>query len=198
MSLDTGINLVTLAEAKSFIEGSTTGATTYDSNYENIINAVSWRFNVEAGRHLKAQETTERYDGNGGRELYLNNYPINSTGITCYIDSSYTFTTDYLIDSTDILIYASEGKIWRYDGTFPEGNLNIKIICNMGYSSSSMPEDLKRAALETCSLFWNREDKKDRIGIRTESYEGGSRTYETDLPWSAKQILEYYRCHRYF
>lgn len=74
----------------------------------------------------------------------------------------------------------------------------MKVAYTAGYTSSSMPGDLKRAALETALVFWNREDKKDRVGVRTESFEGGSRTYESDIPWGAKQVLDYYRCKRFY
>lgn len=196
--MDTSINLVSLAEVKSFIEGSTTGTTGFDSNYEAVVDAVSLYFNNYTGRHLKSSTFTEYYDGNDSREMHLNQYPITSTSVTVTIDPTYAFTTDLTIDSSDIQIYANEGKIWLYDDEFEEGNRNIKVVYTAGYTSSQMPPDLKRAALETCLVFWNREDKKDRVGVRTESFEGGSRTYESDIPWGAKQILDYYRCKRFY
>jgi len=196
--MDTGISLLTLAEVKSYIEGSTTGSTTYDANYGNIIDSVSLYFNNYTGRHLKSSTFTEYYDGNDDRDLVLNQYPITSTSVTVTIDPVYLFTTDLTVDSSDIRIYADEGRIWRYDGEFEEGNQNVKVVYTAGYTSSGMPGDLKRAALETALVFWNREDKKDRVGVRTESFEGGSRTYETDIPWGAKQVLDYYRCKRFY
>ena len=196
--MDTGISLLTLAEVKSYIEGSSTGTTTFDANYENIIDSVSLYFNNYTGRHLKASTFTEYYDGNDDKDLVLNQYPITSTSVTVTIDPTYTFTTDLTVDSSDIRIYAAEGRIWRYDGEFAEGNQNVKVVYTAGYTSSAMPGDLKRAALETALVFWNREDKKDRVGVRTESFEGGSRTYESDIPWGAKQVLDYYRCKRFY
>jgi hypothetical protein len=196
--MDTGINLLTLGEVKAFIEGSTTGTTTYDGNYENIIDAVSLYFNNYTGRHLKSAACTEYYDGNDAREMVLNQYPITSTDVVVTIDPTYSFTTDYRVDTSDVQIYAGEGKIWLYDDWFTGGNRNVKVVYTAGYSSSQMPGDLKRAALETALVFWNREDKKDRVGVRTESFEGGSRTYETDIPWGAKQVLDYYRCKRFW
>lgn len=196
--MDTGINLISLGELKAYVEGSTTGSTTYDANYEAVIDAVSSYFNNYTGRHLKSSTYAEYYDGNGDNELHLNQFPITSTGITLYIlDDTRSATTDYQVDSTDIIIYPDEGKIWLYDDTFSEGNRNVYVGYTAGYTSSGMPGDLKRAALETALVFWNREDKKDRVGVRTEAFEGGSRTYESDIPWGAKVVLDNYRCKRF-
>lgn len=109
--MDTSINLLTLGEVKSYIEGSTTGSTTYDGNYGNIIDAVSLYFNNYTGRHLKSSTFTEYYDGNDDKDLVLNQYPITSTSVTVTIDPTYAFTTDLTVDSTDIRIYADEGHI---------------------------------------------------------------------------------------
>lgn len=196
--MDTGINLVSLGELKTFIEGSTTGSTTYDTRYESVIDSVSAYFNNYTGRHLKSSTYAEYYDGNGEDEMHLNQFPITSTGITLYLlDATRSATTDYVVTSSDILIYADEGKILLTDDTFTEGNNNVYVGYTAGYTSSGMPADLKRAALETCQVFWNREEKKDRVGVRTESYEGMSRTYESDIPWGAKQVLDYYKCRRF-
>lgn len=198
MAVDSTISLCTLAEAKSFLQGSTTGSTTYDPRYELIIDSVSKRFNGEVGYCLKKNDYVEDHDGNGTREMYLDRWPVSTSGVIVAIDDTYTFTTAYYVTSTDVRPYYAEGKLYLYGDAFSEGRLNIRVTYAAGYSTSEIPADLKRAALETVQLFWNREEKRDRIGIRSESMEGGSRTFETDLPWSAKQVLDNYRCKRFY
>jgi hypothetical protein len=197
MSLDTGINIVSLAELKSFIEGNTSSSTEFDSRYEELINVASVMINNYTGRHIKASTFTSDYDGPDSEELYLKNYPISSTALTVCIDENRAFTTDLNVTSTGIIIYYDEGRIVLDNDWFDEGKANVRVAYTGGYSSSSMPYDLKRAACELATFFWGRESKRDRIGIRNESLEGQSRTFETDMPWSVKKILDNYREGRF-
>lgn len=197
MGLDTGINIINLSELKLFIEGNTSASTALDGRYEEIINDVSQYMNTYCGRHLKSSTYTSDYDGTGTTELMICNFPISSTAITITIDPTRTFTTDYQIPSTDIIAYYDEGILVLDNYLFSAGKQNVRIAYTGGYSSSAMPYDLKRAAKELAQFFYSREIKRDRIGIRNESIEGGSRTYETDLPWSVKKILDNYRSRLY-
>jgi hypothetical protein len=200
MACDTSMSLLTLAEVKQFIEGSTTGTSTYDAQYNSLIDAVSQFANTYTGRQLKYNTFTSDYDGNGTTEIYVKVWPFNTTSVDVFINSVRSFstgTTTYKVPSTDILLYTDVGKIILDGYYFEEGRQNVRIIYTGGYSTSTIPYELRRACLELCQFYWNREMKKDRIGIRNESAEGGSRTYETDMPWSVKKILDNYREGRY-
>jgi hypothetical protein len=199
MSLDTAINIISLEELKTYFEGSTTGSTTNDEKLNQLINGVSDYFNKYCGRTIKLTEYSPElpdYDGNGTANMYLNNWPISTSGATVYIDESWAFTTDTIATTSDINASTNDGRL-HYRGIFPAGYQNIRVYYSGGYSSSQMPHDLKRAAMEMCQFWWNRETKKDRVGVRNEQFEGGSRTFETDMPWSVVKVLEYYKGPRY-
>lgn len=205
MSLDTGIAILSLADVKSYIEGSTTGATTYDERYNQIINDLSAMFNTYTGRYLLQTAYTssgvgyEYYDGNGADTIFLNQWPL-STSMTIWIDNDRNFTTDLQVPSSDLRIWTGErdgGRVTLYNEIFKTGSRNIQVSYIGGYGSTSIPYDLRRAAREMAVFMWNRESFKDRIGIRSETAEGMSRTFETDMPWSVKKTLDLYRNYRY-
>ena len=122
MALDTGNNLVTLLAVKSYL-GIDTTAVDHDDRLERIIDGVSWEFNEYTGRKLKARDITEYQDGNGKANILTNQFPINSnsTSITIHVDVNRNYTTDKLVDSTSIVIYSTEGKIFLDDDTFEAG-----------------------------------------------------------------------------
>ncbi len=202
MSLDTAINIVSLGDLKQFIEGATSGSTTYDENYNQLINGVSGFFNMHCDRVLKLTTYTSSgvepdYDGDGTAHLFLRNFPVSTSGVAVYIDNDWAFTTDTLVASSDVSVNRSDGHIFLKGEIFKSGVQNVRVTYAAGYSSDAMPYDVKRAALELCQFYWNRENKKDRIGIRNESFEGGSRSFETDMPWSVIKLLEHHRSPSY-
>jgi hypothetical protein len=209
MSLDTGIALLTLADVKSYIEGSTTGTTTHDEQYNQIINDLSAMFNDYTQRYLLQTAYTssgvgyEYYDGNGADTLFLNNWPL-TTSMTIWIDNDRAFTTDTIVPSSDLRVWTGEkgaGRVTLYNEIFKTGVQNIQVSYTAGYSVSTtltplVPYSLKRAAREMARFLWNREENADRIGIRSESAEGMSRTFETNMPWSVQKVLDLYRNYR--
>jgi hypothetical protein len=202
MSLDTTINVLQLGELKTYIEGSTTGSTVYDEQYNQIINGVSAFINMHCDRVMKFTAYTSGiepdYDGNGTAYMYLRNIPVSTTGIVVYVaDDNRQFTTDTIVASSDVAIKSDDGRVSLYSEVFKSGHQNVRVIYSAGYSSDLMPWDVRRAALELCQFYWNRQTKKDRIGVRNESFEGGSRTFETDMPWSVIKLLEHYRSPSY-
>lgn len=191
MSLDTVNNLISLSDLKLYL-GISTGTTTYDARLTDIINAVSWRFNAETGRKLKARAITEYRDGDNSTFIFTNEYPINSnsTDIEIYIDTERSYSTSDKVSSDDIVIYSTMGKIVLDDDSFDEGAQSVKIVYNGGYST--IPYDLQYAAKEYARLIKHREDSNN-IGVRSESVEGGSITYAEDIPWSVKMVLQKYK-----
>jgi hypothetical protein len=191
---DTSISFLTLADAVEYLGD--TGSSDHWGRISDLMNVVASRMDAEAGRQLKASTWTEIYDGDGGAALFLQHYPLTSTDITVTVDvnrSYSTATTTYRIPSSDVLLDTEMGRV-RLDGyTFDAGKESVKISYTGGYSSSGPAWDLIGAAREYLQLAWNRATKRDNIGLRTESFEGGSRTYENDLPWSVKQVLLMYK-----
>lgn len=196
MPLDTGNALITLAEFKKYI-GQSTGSTSYDERYINLINQSSIRFNNLTNRLLKSRSITEYRDGDGDNALYTNQWPIvsNSTNIDIRIDTDRAYTsTDFpttdKVDSTSIIIYSTKGMIKLKGKSFSAGDQSIKLTYTAGYST--IPEDLKYACMEHCRLMWKRETS-NQIGIKSQSVEGGTVSYEEDMPWSIKRIIDMYK-----
>jgi len=191
MALDTANALISVSDFKKFI-GQTTSSTDYEGRYEDIINQVSWRFNSMTNRKLKARELTEYYDGTGGSQLYTKEWPINDSAseIDIRTDSDRSYSTSSKIGSTSIIIYSSEGKVILDGESFETGPQSIKLVYNAGYST--IPYELAYACKEACRLSWKREQDK-RVGVKSESVEGGSVTFEMDMPWSVKTIVNMYK-----
>jgi hypothetical protein len=196
--MDTGNNIITKNEFKAYLGD--TGAAN-DTKYEQIINAVSARFNLETGRRLKAREITEYRDGDGGTVMRTLEWPIvsQSSTIDIRIDEDRAYPTTDKVTSTNIVIYTTEGLIYLEDDSFESGNRNVKIVYTAGYtaatttgSTGTMPQDIRHAAKEYGLYLWQRQNDRN-VGIRQISGEGQQVTYETDMPWSVRQVLEAYR-----
>lgn len=191
---DTTIAILTLADVKSFIEGSTTGGTSgVNDKYCDVINDVSGMFNAFTQRFLLKTDYTSDYDGNGQDTMFLEHYPVSTSGISVTIDSARLFTTDLAVSTSEVMVYHDRGRLSLVDDIFRSGYKNIRVGYSAGYSLSGMPYDLRRAAKEMALFIFNRETNKDRIGIRNEAAEGMSRTFENQMPESVKQILNLYR-----
>jgi hypothetical protein len=194
MAADTDNALISVQEGLDFLGlGTTTASTANNDDVIDLINVVSWRFNAETGRNLKSREYTSAYDGNGTSKLYLNNWPISSTTITITINANRDFTdTDDQVTSTDVMLDTGSGEV-RLDGdTFTKGERNVQVAYSAGYTTSGA-FDLIYAAKEFLQILWNRKTAKDPLSVRTEAYEGISRTFEPEFPWSVKKILDMYR-----
>jgi hypothetical protein len=199
-AIDTENSLISSGDAVEYI--GSTGSTGDWTRIYDLVNVVASRMNAEAGRKLKARSYCEYYDGNGGDDLLLRNYPLTSTSVTIYIDPTRTWTdTDYQVASTCIILDTESGAIELEGYSFSEGDRNVQVQYTAGYTtgSTSVPGEwaLIGASKEYLQLLWNRATKRDNVGLRTESFEGGSKTYENDLPWSVKQVLMMYRDRKY-
>lgn len=198
MSLDTENSLLSLDDTLDYLGlGTTTGSTETNDKVTDIINSVSYRFNLETGRLLKSRSYTDVYDGNGKNNLMLNQYPLSSTTITINIDTNRAFTdTDKTVTSTDVFLSTETAIVELDDDIFGSGFKNVQVQYSAGYTTAQA-YDLVDAAKEYSWFKWNRRTNKNAaIGVRSESFEGVTVTYETDLPWSVKQILDRYRNRR--
>jgi hypothetical protein len=82
----------------------------------------------------------ERYDGNGFDTLFLLNKPVTAVSSVKIDDVDFT---DYeLIDN-----YLFDENYW------PIGRKNIKVSYTAGYNQSTMPADIRHAALQLISLY---------------------------------------------
>ncbi len=91
---------------------------------------------------ITADYTDERYNGNGMHELYLRNQPVTEV-TSCIIDDS-----EY-IDNLELI----DNRLFYEDGWFSNGINNIKVSYTAGWTQSSMPGDIRLAALQLISLY---------------------------------------------
>lgn len=161
--------LCSLDEVKNYmnIKGSDS---IMDDVLENLCVRVTEAFEKYCGvKQFKSQTYTEYYDGNGCRELFINNLPL--TSITSIAeDSDWDFTSDSTIGSDEYAI-VDECRIAMKTDYFTHGIRNFKIIYTAGYST--IPNDLKQAAImEVVRLY----KLKDNIDVSQKSGPDGSVT----------------------
>ena len=193
ITTDTDNALLSFADTANYLGESTTSTANNDL-LRDIINASAFRFNSETHRQLKARNYTEIYNGNGKGALYLNNYPLSSTTITITIDNTRAFDdTGDVVTSTDVMLTTDRALV-RLDGhSFSCGSNNVQIEYSAGYTTSEgVAEDLRQAAKDHVKILWDRQQNKMTQGVRSEAFEGVSRTFEMDLPWSVRQVLTLY------
>lgn len=191
MALDTVNALITVAEFKDYL-GQSTGSTSYENRYADLINTASYRFNSVTDRKLKARATTELRDGTGLNYIHTNEWPINNTAATIDIrvDTDREFTTGDKVDSTSIVIYSTYGEIKLDGDIFSQGMQSVKLVYNAGYAT--IPFDLQYACKEYCHVLWSRE-QTNHVAVKSESVEGSNVTYEPDMPLTVRRILESYK-----
>jgi len=134
----TSYALAGLDNFKDFIGD--TGSTN-DNFYRMLIKSASEYMESEIDRKLRPRSYTEYYDGKGTTRIFLNQYPILSTAatITVYDDINRNFTSTYLFDSDDLIIYSEEGYIEvapdaDLQSVFNKGVQNVKVTYDAGYS----------------------------------------------------------------
>lgn len=192
--LDTVNNLVTLAQLKNYLDVDSADLVD-DNKLEYVINAASNFFMAETNRLLKARNLTEYYDGNESTELFLNQYPINSSAETIEIYTSLSVPRDYTdnqISSDYILIESEVGIVSLISDYFPKGKQTVKVVYNAGYAS--IPYDIQRAALELCALMWSKEKNKIDI-VSTYSIQNANITIQADKAFNAfcQKVIDKYK-----
>lgn len=152
--------IITLAEAKTHI--GITG-TSEDTSLQQIVDAVNVFVGTYCHRTFEsATYTEELYDGSGGPELVLKNYPI-ITITEILVD------TEEVDERTDVgeegyyIKNANNGILYNNAG-WSRGRGNIQITYTAGYAT--VPNDLKYACLAMAAYFRN---MKGKDGIMSES-----------------------------
>ncbi len=88
-------------------------------------------------------------------------------------------------------VYEDEGYIYYVNG-FAKGNRNIIVKYTAGYSSTTMPADLKLAILEAVKFVYQQRDE-DTEGVRSLRLGDYNVQYEEMLPARVMTILDAYR-----
>lgn len=105
------------------------------------------------GREIASASYTEYFDGDGQREILLNNYPVAS--ITSFEENTGTLNVPVwtAIDASTYKLSPNVGKIFMY--CFKRrGFQNYKVVYTAGYTT--IPGDIKLATLKIASGYYNR------------------------------------------
>lgn len=136
------------------------------------INALSgWVAELAISTYgsFKSTELVETYGRNA----------IDSTWVDLYMPED---------AETDFEVYAERGQLYRAGG-WPKGYRNIHSYYTAGYSSTTMPDDLKLAVMMLVKYFWDRRDQ-DTAGISRFSMAEVSAAFEDGpMPKEIAQIL---------
>lgn len=180
--------IVTLDEVKNFYFTTKSKVNDADNDLlEELINSVTSQFqNYCQVDSFVATDYTEVCSSIGCNAIFVKNIPIN-TITSVYIDGSWEFTDDTLMDSTSYRI--SNGKFILLQNYLLPGDDNIKVIYNAGYEV--VPGDLKLACIK--EVVKNYKHRLD-FDVVSKSLENGSETYESGgLLRSTKQVINKYK-----
>ncbi len=153
---------------------------------EELINSSSDFAESFCRRKFTSQAHVEYRDGNGRLDLFVREFPITVFTSLILFDF-YTQTDIYTYDEhTDYEVYLDQAKIYM-PGGFAQGHKNFKVSYTAGYTSATMPEDLKHAVKEICKLLYFKRDKQgvasERIGRYAISYaKNGTGNYVLGVP----------------
>lgn len=185
--IDASIALITLAQAKAFLKIT---VPTEDSVVAAMVNQASQQAKSIMGRLMVATEYTEYYDGPGGRNLMLRNYPVISI-TSIHQDANRAWASDTLIDADDWMLDSEAGIVRLKDSSFITGTGVIRVISQAGYET--IPYDIQDAAKLIVGASYKRYQSQrfdvlsETIGERTFSY------LNEEVPLKAEKILKRYR-----
>lgn len=153
------------------------GSTKYDTLFATLITAVSKRFESFCNRTFEQSSSiVEYYSGSGtNRVIYVKRPPIASVA-SLYDDTDRVFGSGTMIDADDYV--ADDYTVTLKNSTFMKGILNIKITYAGGYSTDTLPADLKLAAMMQVAFVFKRRADLGLVGI---SGEGGSISMQSPM-----------------
>ena len=190
-TIQSGVSLtmtVNLTFAHTAVQADTVECGYQDAEIISGMNlAIDKLIKSHCGRCFNLEEDTiELLDGDGSRELWLSDYPIEN--LLLYIDGDWEFGEDTLVDDEDYVLYPETGLIY-YRSEFPIGHRNVKAIYDKGFADENMPEDLKLVCKMEVKLLYSRW-KEDSQGLTRYSVAGISKDFESTLSQYSLMILD--------
>lgn len=119
--------------------------------------------------------TIEYLDGDGGVELWLEDYPV--ANVVLYIDADLDreFGDEDLIDEDDYVVYPDIGLIY-YGASFPIGRRNVRATYDKGFDDDDIPYDLKLACKTEIKIQYSKY-KEDSQGLSSYAVAGMSKKF---------------------
>ncbi len=158
-----------------------------DPLIQNLIDRKTEMFEKYCGvDSFYIADYVEYYDGNGTRNLFVKNNPLNSIAEIAD-DSDWTWDSDSIIDSSDYRIV--ESRYVAYKNLFNMGLQNVRVTYNSGYSV--IPLDLVEVMIEE---VWRNYKRRKEVDVLIKTISDGSTHYvPSGLMPSTKQVLDKYK-----
>jgi len=164
--------------------------TTQDTLLTRLILVASEAIEKYCGRHLAQVTLTEYYDGTRTPELIVDNWPVVVTGL--YLDNEHAFGSETLVAASNYIV--RDYIIKLYDGIWPRGVGNIKLVYQGGYAS--IPSDLEHGAIMFVELLFRKKNDRN-LGRTSISKNGESVSYTFGIPDEIKFLIDPYRSVRF-
>lgn len=161
--------------------GKTITDTTDEAVYTYLITSIQSSADIICFRTLEETTyTSELYDGTGGNELSLNNYPVTAVSEVKY-GWVWGGSTRNEIESDDYMVYNDIGTLAFGFNSMDDDNLVFEITYTAGYTSINVPTDLKTILMnETETQFKNTTSISGFSGLKKEKI--GDFSYEKFTP----------------
>lgn len=168
------MSLVSLNDYKDFSKISISNANE-DAYLQTLANDVEQRVKTFLGRDLETQTyTEEKHDGDGTKELLLDQYPVTSvTKLEFYhglnSNGSENWEEQVQNDEYERLVISKSGVSIILDGlTFPKGSRNVRVTYVAGYAT--IPYDIQMGCKELFKLYYN--ESRGEYGLGKSSVRG--------------------------
>jgi hypothetical protein len=171
--------LTTLADVKESM-GISSGDTSQDNLIIRKINQATLMIERYCGRNFLAADYTEYYDGDGGSELTLRHYPVNSVASLSYRNTTSNENDFTTYDTVDYFIDATAGRL-KSLGSWWGSYDTWKVVYNAGYST--IPDDLAEVCASLAAYLANSNTSSGGTGIK--SKQEGQRKIEYFDPSSS-------------
>ena len=142
-----------------------------DDLVENLITWVSKYFETYCNRTFGEANYTEYYDG-GVDKIAMTNYPITVvSGV--WDDDTWSWASSTSVSGIYYRIADNEREIIFRDTSLGDYSANVKVNYTAGYTTTTLPTDLKLACIEEVVRRFKRRLEVDVVG---KTLEDGSST----------------------
>lgn len=198
------MNLTTRAKVKSHL-GIPSADTSKDAILDQIIAGVSGFIETQTNRKFEVVQYTEIFDGHGGDEIVLRQYPLVDV-ISITIDGA-AVDLDQEEEDETVIIDREEGSVWRQYG-FRAGRKNIKVVYTAGFlppvdsgesgdeesgDAGEIPTALEAAAIRLSARVYERRTAE---GVSSVSPGSFSVQYKDSVDADITGVLEAFKKRR--
>lgn len=183
------MSLTTLAKVKSQLDIPSSDVS-QDTRLNTFIAAASQAIESYCERKFESTSYTEYHHGRRMNFIMPREFPIISV-TSIHIDNDRVYSANTLIDASDYSV-ADRGRTIYYNGKFPQGFNNIKLVYTAGYAT--VPADIDLACI--WAVEWFERHRKDRNMGRTSVSKGDESVgILAEMPPMVLQMINpYKRC----